>query len=129
MTEYREIEVKVVSEELKRRIVEEIESGEMGQTESARLYGISRTAVHKWIKKYGKLRPRTRIVEVVMKDQKDKVAELQQALADAHLKLRLYDKMLELAGKEYKADLKKNFSTEASELLKNKAPKSPGSAE
>lgn len=129
MTEYREIVRKVVSEELKQRIVEEIESGEIGQCEAARLYNISRGSIQKWLKQYGKLRYRTQIVEVVMKDQKDKVDELQQALADAHLKLRLYDKMLELAGKEYKADLKKNFSTQASELLKKKATKSSDSAE
>jgi transposase-like protein len=121
MTRYREIVRKVVGEEVKKRIVAEIESGRIGQCEAARLYGISRTAIHKWLKEYGKLRYRTRIVEVVMKDQQDKVKELQQALADAHLKLLLYDKMLELAGKEYKADLKKNFSTQASELLRGKA--------
>jgi len=128
MPEYRDIIRKVVSEDVKRRIVEEIESGSIGQCEASRLYGLSRAAIQKWLKQYGKLRYRTQIVEVVMKDEKEKIEELQQALSDAHLKLRLYDKMLELAGKEYKADLKKNFSTQASELLKGKGSKSKKSA-
>lgn len=129
MPTYREIVRKVVSQELKERIVSEIESGNVGQCEASRLYGISRTAIQKWLKQYGKLRYRTQLVEVVMKDEKEKIAELQQALADAHLKVRLYDKMLELAGKEYQADLKKNFSTKASEALKGKGQKSTDSAE
>ena len=121
--------VRVAEEGLKRRIVEEIESGEIGQCEASRLYGFNRTALSKWLKQYGKLPHRREIVEVVMKDEKEKLAELQQALSDAHLKLRLYDKMLELAGQEYKTDLKKSFSTQASELLKGKAVKSKGSAD
>lgn len=129
MTEYREIEVKVVSEKVKLGIVKEIESGRIGQCEASRQYGLSRSTIQKWLKQYGKLRYRTRIVEVVMSDQKDKIQELQQALADAHLKLRLYDTMLDLAGKEYRVDLKKNFSTQASELLKAGAAKSKSSAE
>lgn len=129
MVEYRDIVRKVVSEEVKKRIVEEIESGEVGQCEASRLYGISRVSIQKWLKQYGRLRYRTQIVEVVMKDEKGKLQELQEALADAHLKIRLYDKMLELAGKEYQVDLKKNFSTAASEFLKKPAAKSKGSAE
>lgn len=129
MGEYREVVRKVVGEEVKRRIVQEIESGRMSQSEAARAYGLSRLSIHKWLKEYGKLQYRTSVVEIVMKDEQDKIRELQQALADAHLKIRLYDKMLELAGKEYKADLKKNFSTQASELLKGKTAPSKACAE
>ena len=107
MKEYPKGTIKVFSEELKRRIVQELESGELGQCEASRVYGIHRKAITKWQKQYGRLPPTREIVEVVMKDEKEKIAELQQALSDAHLKLRLYDKMLELAGEEYKADLKK----------------------
>lgn len=63
-----------------------------------------------------------------MKDEKEKIQELQQALSDAHLKLRLYEKMFELAGAELQTDIKKNFYTEASERLKKPEKKSKGSA-
>ncbi len=96
-----------ISDELKRRIVEEIESGEVGQCESARIYGISRATIQKWLKTHGKLPHRKEVVEIVMKDEREKIEQLQQALADAELKARLYEKLLELASAEYKTDLKK----------------------
>lgn len=116
--------IKVVSEELKRHIINEIESGDISQSEAERLYGIPRSSISKMLRLYGRIPPRRQIVEVVVKDQKEKMAELQQALSDAHLKLRLYEKMFELAETEYKKDIKKNFSTKASELLASKAKKS-----
>jgi transposase-like protein len=129
MKSYPKGTIRIFSEELKRKIVEEIESGDIGQCEASRLYLANRTAIMKWQKQYGSLPRRREVVEVVMKEEKDKIAELQQALADAHLKLILYDKMLELAGEEYKVDLKKNFSIQASDLLKGTGKKSKGSVE
>ena len=122
-------EVKIVSEELKRRIVEEIESGEIGQCEASRVYDINRGAIQKWLKLYGRVEHRRRVVEIVMKDEKEKIQELQQALSDAHLKIRLYDELFELAGSEYGVDIKKNFSGAALEHLNKKGKKSKGSAE
>jgi transposase len=121
--------IRVADEALKRRIVEEIESGEMSQSEAARAYGFNRSAFSKWLRQYGRLPHRREIVEVVMKDEKERLSELQSALSDAHLKIRLYEKMFELAKSEYQIDLKKNYSTQASELLKKKGPKLPESAE
>lgn len=120
----RDKEIRRYSVELKKKVVEEVESGKLTQAEACRRYGLRKGAVWDFLKEYGKVGSGRRIVEVVMSDQKDKIDELKQALADAHLKLRLYDKMLELAGKEYKVDLKKNFSSQASESLKNKATRS-----
>ncbi len=120
-------EVRRYSEQLKRKVVEELESGRLSQSEACRLYGLRQGAVWDFLRVYGKLHNRRRIVEVVMSDQKEKIDELKQALAEAHLKLRLYDKMLELAGDEFKTDLKKSFSTQASELLKSKDTKSKNS--
>ena len=44
-----------------------------------------------------------------MKSEQDKIAALEKALADAHLKLRVYDELITQANKRYKTDLKKNF--------------------
>lgn len=129
MSSYKEQTIKLVSEELKRKIVEEIESGSIGQCEASRLYGIQRTAIQKWLKSYGRFSHTRKIVEVVMKDEREKIEQLQQALADAQLKIRLYDRMLELASKEYNTDIKKNFSTQASNLLRVREKKSKDSAD
>lgn len=118
--EYKERVVRKYSEELKKRIVEEIESGKSTQAEAAKLYGVLKGTLYGWLNEYGKYRGRRTIVEVVMKDEKEKIEELQQALAEAHLKLRIYDKMIEQADRKYKTDLKKTFGTQALENLKEK---------
>ena len=120
MKKYTNGVIRVPSDELKRHIINEIESGQMSQSEAERVYGISRGAISKILRQYGRIPPQRQIVEVVMKDQKEKIEELQQALSDAHLKIRLYDKVFELAEKEYKEDIKKNLSIKASELLTKK---------
>ena len=116
--------VRLFSEPLKIGIVKEIESGKLSITEASREYGTTKSSVKHWLSEYGKFRPKRSIVEVVMKDETAKIEELQKALAEAHMKLRIYDKMIELANKQYKTDLKKNFDLQASELLEKKAGKS-----
>lgn len=111
-------EIRRYSEELKRKVVEEVESGKLSQAEATRQYKLRKGAIWDWIQVYGSIEAKPRIIEVVMSDQKEKIQELQQALAEAHLKLRIYDKMIECANEEYKIDLKKNFGTKASEELK-----------
>ena len=116
--------VRYFSEALKMEIVKEIESGKLSIAEASREYGSTKASVKHWLSEYGKFRPKRSIVEVVMKDETAKIEELQKALAEAHMKLRIYDKMIELANKQYKTDLKKNFDLQASELLEKKAGKS-----
>jgi transposase len=111
------------NEALRTRVVKLIEDGSMSVAEAAKEYGASRTVIKGWLKDFGKFKPQRSIVEVVMKDEKEKIEELQNALAEAHLKLRIYDKMIEFANKEYKTDLKKNFGQKASELSKKKGSK------
>lgn len=112
------------SEELKARIVEEIERGSLSIKEASLEYRAKKTTIKNWLEEYGRFRAKRSIVEVVMKDETAKIEELQKALAEAHLKLRIYDKMIEIANKEYKTDLKKTFGTKASEFLGKKAGES-----
>lgn len=126
---YREETIRRFSEELKKRIVEEIEGGNISQADAAREYGMTKSAVRSWLEVYGKLRCKKTIVEVVMKNEKARIEELQKALAEAHLKLRIYDKMIEQANRKYKTDLKKTFGTQALENFKEKEPVSKCCAE
>lgn len=106
------------TEEFKMHVVSEVEAGRLSQREAGRMYHISKSTVWDWIQVYGKIENKKRIVEVVMSDQKEKIEEMEKALSEAHLKIRLYEKMIELADKHYKTDIKKNFPTEASKALK-----------
>lgn len=100
------------SEELKRGIVDEIESGLVSVRDAANAARTGVTQVQKWLEEYGRFKPKRDIVEVVMKSEKDKIAELEKALAEAHLKIRVYDELMHQAKKRYKIDIKKNFGTQ-----------------
>lgn len=98
-------------EALKIRIVEEIESGRLSISEAGKEYGAGKTVIRHWLEEYGRFKPKHNIVEMVMKSEQERIAELEKALADAHLKLRIYDELINQAGKKYKVDLKKTFGT------------------
>lgn len=116
------------SDELKLRIVSEIESGELSITEASREYATTKASIKYWLEEYGRFKPKHDIVEVVMRSEKERIAELEKALADAHLKMRVYDEIIILAGKKYKVDLKKTFGTPLSKTLENTDTKSKPSA-
>ena len=97
------------SAELKQRLVEEIEQGLLSLREAARDAQTSVTMVQKWLEEYGRFKPKRDVVEVVMKSEQDKIAALEKALAEAHLKLRVYDELINQANQRYKTDLKKSF--------------------
>lgn len=99
------------SEELKRGIVEEIEGGHLSVRDAARDTRAGVTQIQKWLEEYGRFKPKRDVVEVVMKSEKDKISELEKALAEAHLKIRVYDELISQANKRYKTDLKKSFGS------------------
>lgn len=47
--------------------------------------------MQQWLEEYGRFKLKR---EVVMKSEQDKIAALEKALADAHLKLRVYDELM-----------------------------------
>lgn len=115
---------KKYDEGFKRHVVSEIESGRLSQADATKEYELTKSLVRCWLVEYGRFRPMKSIVEVVMKSEEEKIAELQKALAEAHLKLRVYDEILDQAGKRYKVDLKKSFGTAQSESSPEKSTKS-----
>jgi transposase-like protein len=99
------------SEEVKRSIVQELESGNISLREAAERAHTTSTRIKLWLEEYGRFKPKRDILEVVMKSEQDRISELEKALADAHLKLLLSEEIISLANKKYKVDLKKSFGT------------------
>lgn len=99
------------SPELKGRLVAEIENGHLSVREAAREAQTSVTMIQKWLEEYGRYKPKRDIVEVVMKSEQERISTLEKALAEAHLKLRVYDELITQANKHFKTDLKKSFGT------------------
>lgn len=94
------------SEALKQQVVSDVASGRFDSAGAAsRAYGIKGTAtVSRWLRQYGRddLMPR-RVTITTMKERdekkalKERVRELEKALANAHMKGMLDDAYLEIA--------------------------------
>ena len=111
------------TEELKRRVVEDIESGNLSIAEARDEYGIPKSSLRMWLNDYGAYKPSRSVVEIVMKDEKERIAELEKALADSHLKNRFYEELVEIANEKYKTDLKKTIGTKLLEDFEEKESK------
>lgn len=115
MTDKSKCEEKVIyrySENLKRQIVSEVESGTLTVSEAKEYYGVAnRRTINRWLWKYGERQVKTRVVRVLMKDEQRRIRELEKALADERLKRELYAAQLKRYAQEV-PDLKKRLSTE-----------------
>jgi len=116
------------SPEVKRAIVEELESGQISLREAASRGHTTVNHVQLWLKEYGKYQPKRDIVEVIMKSEEERIAALEKALAEAHLKLLVQEKIIELASKKYKVDLKKTFGSQRSSSLEEKPKPASGNS-
>lgn len=99
------------SPELKQRVVAEVEAGRLTLREAAQDARTNINMVRVWLEEYGRYKPKRDIVEVVMRSEEERIAALEKALAEAHLKLRVYDELINQANKRFKTDIKKNFGT------------------
>lgn len=106
------------SEEFKRQIVADFESGEYSVHQLSRLHGIDSTVIYRWIYKFSNFNEKGfRVVE--MKDSSSKKVqelearnkELEAALGRKQIQLDYLEKMIELAKSELDIDIKKNYST------------------
>lgn len=100
----------------KQKVVSEIEGGKLTKSGARKLYGIGGgSVINCWIKKFGKLHLLNKVVRIELKDEVSRLKqlerekkELESALAQAHLKLVVYESIIEVAEEELGIDLKKN---------------------
>ena len=119
------------SEAFKQKVVSEIESGELSIEAARRIYDIGgQTTIQKWLKKVGKYDLLYKVVRIEMKDEKDKLRELEKqkkqlesALAQEHLKNICLEALIDSIEEHYGIDVKKNFGDKASEKLTFKGKK------
>ncbi len=117
----------------KQKVVSEIESGKFSLSQVRQIYDITGAhTLYNWLRKLGKGHLIEKIVRIEMKDEKDKLKELQRknqelesALAKAHLKLLVYESLVESVEAHYHIDVKKTFGSTASSAPISK-PKSKG---
>ena len=108
------------SEAFKQKVVNEIEKGILTLPEAKRLYDIGGAeTIQKWIKKLGKTHLLNKVIYVKMKDEPEKVKELEKkkrelesALAQAHLKIITLESSLKVLEENSGVKLKKKTDTE-----------------
>ena len=120
----------------KLKVIAEIESGKHTIAEVRRIYDIGGTStVQNWIQKYGKNDLLNKVVRIQMKDEKDKIKELQnkikvleRALSQSQVDKLCWQSLVEVIDEKYGIDAKKNFGSklpvELQEVLKKMPSKS-----
>ena len=113
----------------KLQVVEEIESGQLERLEACHKYGIqARSTITQGLRKYGtfdwenlsnKTMSKTPEQKILELEAKVKLLEKQKARAEhlaerADKKSILFDMLVDLAEKEYKIDIRKNYTPDSS---------------
>lgn len=88
-------------------IVDRVEKGEVSINQAAKEYDVSRSAIQKWIKKYGNLDRKLR--ELGGKSPKQEIDELKKKLAEAEKRALIWETTVELLEEEFQIDAKKKF--------------------
>ncbi len=108
------------SDERKRKIVQEVLSGEFTKEQARRIYGIkSKSGILEWMRSFASIPPKSHGVDPLqklrmMKQETDetaklkaRIAELEEQLVYSELKGRAYQIMVENAKRDYNLDLEK----------------------
>jgi transposase-like protein len=106
------------SEEFRKEIVKDFESGKWSVLQLEKLHGVSNSNIYNWIYKYSNFNEKGfRIVEMKdsstqkMKELQARIKELEGAVGRKQIKIDYLEKMMDVAKEQLDIDIKKNFST------------------
>lgn len=109
------------SEEFKRSIVKDFESGKFSVLQLERLHKIKSMVIYRWIYKYSEVNERgQRIVEMKdsstekLKALEQRIKELEQTVGKKQIQIDYLEKMIDVAKDELDIDIKKNSNTSQS---------------
>jgi len=116
---------RIYSEEFKRKIVKDFESGQFSVPQLEKLHNIGNPLLYRWIYKFSTFNEQgSRIIEMKesssgkMKSLEQRVKELERMIGQKQIKIDYLEKMIDIAKDELNIDIKKNSNT----------PQSTGSA-
>jgi len=109
------------SDEFKKQIVSEFESGKFSVPELEKIHKIGNSSIYSWIYKFSTFNEKGyRIVEMKesstkkLKDLEHKVKELEAMVGRKQIMIDYLETMMEVAKTELNVDIKKNYSTQQS---------------
>lgn len=104
--EKREVK-RIFDQDLKLDLVKQIEQGTTTVSAIVRIYGVSSTAVYKWLRKYSALYAKKTQVIVEgkslsnkNKEQAERIKELERSLGQKQLRVDYLEKVLEIASEK-----------------------------
>lgn len=99
-------------------IVDRVEQGQISMNQAAKEYDVSRSAIQKWVKKYGNLDKKLR--SMGGKSPKQEIAELKKKLKEAETAALIWKTAVEILEEDFQIDAKKKYLTEyQKDLLRN----------
>ena len=108
---------RIFSDELKRKIVNDLEHNIASIPQIVSCYDVSRTSVYKWLYKYSAYAKRGERVVVEKKSEarkteelKKQIKELERIIGQKQIQIDIKDRIIELAEKKYNIDIKKKFA-------------------
>jgi transposase-like protein len=106
------------SEEFKKSIVNDFESGKFSVLQLERLHRIHSRVIYRWIYKYSNFNEKgARIIEMKdsstqkLKALEKKIKELERTVGQKQIMIDYLEMMMEVAKEELNIDIKKNFNT------------------
>jgi len=106
------------SEDFKRIVVNEFESGNFTVLQLSRLHKLDFQIIYNWIRKYSKNeQPKSVIIEMKnsstqkLKELEKQVKDLERLVGQKQINIEYLEKIIDLGSKHYKTDLKKSFDT------------------
>lgn len=110
------------SEDFKRTLVKEFESGSYSVLELSRLHSLHPQTIYNWIYKFSTFNKKGyRVVESKDSSQKkvkhleQRIKELEATVGRKQIRIDFLEKMIDLAGEDLQIDIKKNGSTPRSD--------------
>jgi transposase-like protein len=112
--------------EFKKRIVQDYESGQYSVSDLSKLHSIANTQIYDWIYKFSTVNQKGyRVIEMKessdtkVKQLEQRIKELERVVGQKQIKIDYLEKMIDLASEELNIDIKKNSDTRPSNGLKN----------
>ena len=109
---------RVFSEDFKKDLVKDFETGQYSVPQLEKLHGISNSLLYKWIYKYSTFNQKGyRMVEkkhsskAKVKDLENKIKDLEAMLGRKQIKIDFLETMIEVAKDELDIDIEKKYST------------------
>lgn len=106
------------SDEFKKQLVQDFESGKYSVPQLERLHGVSNPTIYNWIYKFSTFNEHGfRVVEMKqssnekVKELEKRIKELEGAVGRKQIKIDYLEKMMEIAKEELDIDIKKNYGT------------------